>query len=59
MGDMQLKLVRAFQPAGIGTQKSRHTPAGQRTRNLRTGWLLVGAMLGLFTFAVVYIRLFH
>ncbi len=59
MHDMQLRLVRTFHPAGLGAQKSLHTPAGQRTRNVRTGWLLVGAMLGLFTFAVVYISLFH
>jgi len=28
-------------------------------RNLRTAWVLVATMAGLFTFAVVYISLFH
>ena len=48
-------MVRRLHPSG----RSRQESGGTAARNLRTGLMLVGTMLGLFTFAVIYISLFH
>lgn len=52
-------MVRMLHPSGRSKWESGYAAARQRGRNLRTGLMLAGTMLGLFTFAVIYISLFH